>query len=178
MTVVVLEIDVDSATTHAWFQYAGYHIRDAREPLREVFDEVLLPGVEAQFDTEGESAGTPWEQLTEDYEARKIAKYGFMPILEASGKGKRDIIGTPPRITKMYLRWSPKSDYMHWHQSGGYVPGRPPQRPWLVITAEDELQIQGIFESWLDELRGGNTRRGAPDAGFLGAVPDITTLGF
>jgi phage gpG-like protein len=174
MAIVVLDVKITTAEVDEWFVYAGYHVRDARSPLRRSFNMVILPSIKARMENEGYGE---WEDLTEEYLARKIADgYGGKPILERTGKGKRDIFSTPPVVHQDEMMWAPDNDYMHWHQSGGYVEGRPPQRTWLELDVDDEEQIDGIFQTWLDELADHNSRR-SPDLSYQAPVPMYDILG-
>jgi hypothetical protein len=61
------EMRVHDGELQAWFKYAGYKARDAREPFRRIAFEVILPAIEEQFATEGDRSGDFWEDLTEPY---------------------------------------------------------------------------------------------------------------
>lgn len=174
MPTVILDVDITTALVDAWFEYAGYKVRDPRSPLRRSFYQTILPSVMARFENEGYGE---WEELSKAYEKEKFAAgYGGKPILERTGDGKRAIYRQQPHITRDGLSWAPHSDYMHWHQSGGYVAGRPPQRTWLELDEDDEDQIEAIFQVWLDELADSNTRR-VENTRLEPPVPDYYILG-
>lgn len=179
---IYFHIEVDDHQAKEFFVYAGYHIRDARDPFRRVAYEVILPGLVEQFDTEGERTGG-WEPLDDDYLEDKIkAGYGNKPILERTGAMKRDLLDPLAfHVTKDHLSYNPSdfnqvaeygNRYDFYHQTGE---GRVPARPWLVLTPNDERQIAEIFYEWLDELRLANRRR--PNTGvYLGPLPEGYTL--
>lgn len=172
-----IEFQVDDTTAQAWFTYAGYKIRDARLPLSRVAFEVIRPGIEEQFATEGARTGG-WRPLTFEYEYYKTLQWGERPILEASGEGKRRMLAVSAfHIHKTSLVYDPDDPgYMHWHQTGGYVPGRPPQRQIVTITTEDEAKIEAIFMEWLDSLRRSNRARPNDVGNFGGPMPGFDIL--
>lgn len=172
-----IEFHVDDATAQAWFDYAGYKIRDARQPLRRVAFEVIRPGIVEQFKTEGMRTGG-WQQLRYPYAVWKMEMVGDKPILEFSGKGKRRMLAlTAFKVHKTSLIYNPNDPgYMHWHQTGGYKPGKPPQRQIVTITTQDKAQIEAIFMEWLDSLRLSNKARPNDVGGFTGPMPGWSVL--
>jgi phage gpG-like protein len=156
----------------AFFDYAGYKVRDMRDPFHRVKDEVILLGLHVQFNTEGGRTGG-WISLNADYEEDKFAKWGYKPILEASGLMKQKLLDPDAfHITQKRLVYSPDApEYAVAHQTGAERPrGDLPPRPWLVVTFDDEDKIYDIFYEWLDELRHANRRR--PNSGvYMGPMP-------
>lgn len=179
MAELILIVEIDETLAQEYFDYAGAKIRDAREPFREVMHEVIFPAMREQMDSEGERSGDPWQELSEKYRLwKESSPWGGAPILELTGKMERALFDSHSyRATKDHLTYAPKSDYAHWHQGGGYVEGRPPQRKILELIFEDELHIEGIFENWLDELRTANPRRGSADLNYSPTIPLFDILG-
>lgn len=175
--MVFLTIDIDDALAKEYFDYAGYKIRDARDPLKQVMHDVIFPAIREQLDTEGMRSGDPWPALNEKYREWKELNYPGEPILRLTGALESELFAYHSYyITRSAIHYEPQSDYGHYHQTGGYVYGRPPQRVILDITGEDEVMIEGIFELWLDELRTFNRRRGAPIETFRPSLPGIDVL--
>lgn len=162
MATILLSVDIDDATTQEWFTYAGYHIRDAREPLRDTMQDVIWPAIREQLDSQGSRSGDPYEQLSEKYAAWKELRYPGEPILTLTGDMERALFHPRSyRVTRDSLYYHPNSDYAHWHQEGGYVEGRPPQRVIIELIPTDYQMIEAVFQSWLDDLRSTNIRRGS-----------------
>lgn len=170
---VLLRVDVNAETAIAWFDYAGYRIRDARNPMREVMLDVVWPAVRGQLDSQGARGGDPWQALSAQYQAWKDANYPGRPILVLTGKMEEQLFNPLSfHTTRDSLVYKPESDYLHWHQDGGYEEGRPPQRVVLDLIPEDYEKIQIIFDAWLFELANANIRRTAsPD--FHAPLPDF-----
>ena len=180
MYPVILDIDIDTAQADAYFAYAGYKIRDAREPLRRSMLEVVFPAVREQLDTAGAHAGTPYQPLTTPYRGWKERHYPGQPILRLTGDMERELFDPLSyRVTSDELIYRPKDPKVAYHQTGrnvsgkgGYMPARPP----VALSADDIGQIDDIFTEWLDELRLGNRARpnftlpgiGAPPINILG----------
>jgi hypothetical protein len=160
---LLLSIDVDDSEAQAYFDYAGYHARDMRDPLRDVLHQVILPGIFEQFESEGDRSGG-WQPLTERWEQYKMRKGAIPMILQFHGDMRDEMLGLdgsePWRITHDELNYAVHDKKATLHQQGGWEPGRPPQREIIVITAEDDEHIEFIFTEWLDELRVANFRRG------------------
>lgn len=160
-------VHVDDSTLQRFFAFAGYKARDLRDPLRKSMDDVVIPAVKEQIGSQGSRSGQPYESLNADYEVEKVAAVGFAePILVRSGEMLKTLTNdTAYRVFRDHARYSPSSGYAHWHQTGGYVEGRPPQRVILNLMPEDYEHIQSIFEAWLAELRDANRAR--PGSGTM-----------
>jgi hypothetical protein len=173
--MIILDIDIDTALAQAYFDYAGYHVRDARPPLTDVKNFVIIPAIRGQLSSRGVRGGKPYEPLSLDYEKRKAADgYGMEPILRRTGAMEMALFDEDAfHITSQHLDYEPDSEYAFWHQVGGYVFGRPPQREIIVLTTSDAEEIEDIFTIWLDDLRTANTRRGVPDANMRPGIPDV-----
>lgn len=175
--MILLEIDIDEFTAQEWFTYAGYHIRDAREPLRTTMHDVIWPAIREQLDSQGGRSGRAYDPLSEEYGEWKELHYPGQPILRLTGDMDRALFAPNSyRATRDSLRYRPQSDYAHYHQEGGYVEGRPPQRVIIELIPEDYHKMEGIFQSWLDELRFSNTRR-PNTTGDSSGIPDVNILG-
>lgn len=167
MADLFLDIQVDDTEAQNYFTYAGYRARDMRIPLSRVLLEVVLPGVEEQFESEGGRSGG-WKPLDDKYLGDKIND-GFPPdILIRTGEMRRKFLGLdggpkPWRITHDTLDYFVDDPKATLHQQGGWVAGRPPQREIVVLTPDDYAGIEHIFAEWLDDLRVTNARRGMPD---------------
>lgn len=171
--------ELHDSVMQEWFAYAGYKARDAREPFREIAYTVIRPGIVEQFATEGRRLYTEgWKPLSESYAKYKAKDgYGEKPILQRKGAMKDAMESwTAFRVHQHNLSYEPVvPDYAHWHQTGGYVEGQPPQRKIVDITTDDEIEIQYIFEKWLDDLRFDNRRR--PNAaGGISLFPGFSVL--
>lgn len=179
MSWVILDIDVDTALADAWFEYAGYHIRDAREPLRRSMLEVVFPAIREQLDTSGAHAGTPYEPLADEYGAWKELAYPGEPILRLTHDMERALFDPLSyRVTRDLLEYRPRDFKVAYHQEGreagakgGYMPARPP----VALSVGDVEEIETIFTDWLDELRVTNRRRGSDTFGAI--PPNINILG-
>lgn len=171
-----ITIRIDDEQAQEYFAYAGYKIRDMRDPLRDVRDQVIRPAIREALDSEGESIGEVWPAYSEDYGTRKeTSLYADEPMLTRT-RTARAVLDNPAayHITQTKLDYFIFSDYMYYHQSGEAMGGK--QRRWLDITTDDEYQIQGIFEAWLDELALANRRRGNPEYGRTFGVPNVEVL--
>lgn len=179
MGEVWIDIEADDSQVQEFFTYAGYHVRDMREPLEESLVFVVLANIEEQFVTEGALAGG-WKPLTDEYRMRKEVRWPGKGILEASG-GMRDYImgargDKPWRITRSYLVYDPHHDpKVEYHQHGAYgrqPGGNLPAREILTWGAHDDLHVEHIFSEWLDKLRDYNFARSG-DAPRPDALPHI-----
>lgn len=180
---MIVRIEIDTAHAQAFFDYAGNKVRDAKEPLRNIRDWVIIPAIDDQLETEGGHGLSPWEPLSSEYERRKIADgYGDKPILERDGSMRKALLSKRAfRISRQELDFDPQYanpnvDYAGWHQGGGYVPGRPPQRTIIDLTVEDEEEIEMIFYDWLDELRTASDRSPTSEAFGIADMIDILGL--
>lgn len=180
------DIKVDDREVINFFEYAGYKTRDARDPLSKVAYEVIYPGIQIQFITEGARTGG-WQSLSTMYEKQKAADgYGAKPILERTGAMKKDLLDISAfRVTRTSMHYHPRDthrvaeygsgEYAEYLQQGRYDEHYMPPRPWLVVTPEDERKIYDIFYEWLDELRTANrSRRGT--AVYMGSIPQGWSL--
>lgn len=159
--MILLHIEIDDAKAQEFFNYAGYKIRDAREPLRDTMLQVVWPAIRDQLASEGRRSGNPWPELSDKYREWKELNHGSLPILYLEGDMWDALFDRNAyRVTRERLTYHPQNDYAHWHQEGGYIEGRPPQRTIIDLIPEDYDEIDMIFQDWLDELRTTNRARG------------------
>lgn len=161
---MIVRATIDTSQIDQWVVFAGYKARDAREPIREALEHVVVPAIDEQIASQGSRSGDPYPDLSTKYMSDKIEEYGFAyPMLIASGQMMKDLHDdTAIRVFRDHGYYRPKNDYMQYHQEGGWIEGRPPQRVILDLITEDYDEIQDIFEAWLAELRDTNrARRGA-----------------
>lgn len=170
MRYELLSVSFDSRELESWLAFAGFKARDLRDPLRKSLNEVVVPAIREQILSQGARSGDPYEGLNDDYEEEKMDAVGFtIPILVRSGQMLQDLTAdTATRVFMDHAWYRPDNDYAHWHQTGGYVEGRPPQRVILDLIPEDYEEIQSIFNAWLAELRDANRTRRGP-----GTLPDF-----
>lgn len=178
---VSITVSVDDRQLQEFFIYAGYKVRDMREPLTDVLHEIIFRNLEEQFDGNGILAGG-WEPLTDAYFARKHADPLFAgePTLVRTGEMREYLLGMfpekPYHITRSYLLYDPHHiERVEWHQHG--VPmrnpgGDLPARPIMTWSEANSVEAGHIFESWLDDLREYNARRSG-SATRPGSIPNI-----
>jgi phage gpG-like protein len=118
-----------------------------------------------QFDSEGSKGESgKWKQLSPKYAIRKLAKWGDVPILQASGKLYRSLTqenaeGAVYEETAQELTLGTSIPYAAYHQRGGRVPQREPisltreQKDRLMQPVQDKLR-QLIANAKLRDLQG------------------------
>lgn len=158
---MILTIDIDDLLVQEWLDYAGYHVRDARDPLEDV-RAYMIDAMNEQVSSMGVRGGTEYEELSTKYMSWKIMHGGFpVPDLYLTGDMQRDVRDIKNwKITKKYLHFEPKDPKAEWHQLGTE---RLPARPILDPIPEDYEYINSVFQEWLDELRVANRRRPSAD---------------
>lgn len=107
-----------------------------------------------QFGSEGGSgASGKWKALSSPYKERKQAKYGDMPILQATGRMYKSITsaGGDSIVDKQPLEMTLGSavPYSRYHNRGG---GRLPRRAILDFTPDQEKQIMKPIQKKLEQL--------------------------
>lgn len=121
------------------------------DPLWDRFKTVMSDVEQERFDSEGHGDWPPLAAATLRDRARK--GYGSGPILVRESE-LRDSLVDPARAaqtTRLQMTWGTDVGYAHWHQDGGTIPGRPPQRVILDIRTEDRrrLEMQMVdFVNW------------------------------
>jgi phage gpG-like protein len=110
-------------------------------PLWRRFDPVLHEIEAEQFASEGHGEWPPLAAST----LRQKARHGF-PAAPLIRTGR--LIGSfhTMSMSPQSFVWGTPVDYAHWHQDGGYKPGRPPQRKVIDIdtTARRRLEQETI----------------------------------
>lgn len=178
----VLKVTINDEELRRWFEYAGYKVRDARDPFARIAYELILLGIETQFVTEGMRSGGWMPLALRTRQERAHEGFGpAHPILERTGAMKEDLTAIDAfRITREHLEYSPRDTrqiaehgktYAHYHQEES---GRTPARPWLIITDSDEEYMEHIFENWLDDLRFENRAR--PNVLGIFGAPHLNIL--
>jgi phage virion morphogenesis protein len=93
--------------------------------------------------------GTPWPEWSPGYAA---TRHGGQSLLDARGDLIQSLTAFADRQT---AGWGTNLVYAATHQFGR---GAIPARPFLGVSDDDERELLGIAEDWLDRLLGG----GAP----------------
>jgi phage gpG-like protein len=110
-------------------------------PLWRRFDPVLSQIEAEQFASDGHGAWPPLAAST----LRQKARHGF-PSSPLIRTGR--LIGSfhTMSMSAQSFAWGTDVEYAHWHDDGGYVPGRPPQRKLIDIdtTARRRLEQETI----------------------------------
>lgn len=152
-------LHIDYHDVEAFFDYAGYKARNLSKPLNEARG-IMLSSVEAAFDTEGDSTGEPWRQLSQDWAHRRGSEH---PILEITRELRIAAeLGFEVHSSAHEARIDYRVDVEYAAvQFFGGGPKRLPARPWLVATPEIQDAIEATFFLWLHELADGNRRRAA-----------------
>jgi hypothetical protein len=105
------------------FAFAGLagNIKDWRRYIwPQVRDRAIKPWLRAQFAQEGHGEHGKWAPLSEKYAVRKEMKWGFKPILEASGKLKRSLLAASNKgeMTARTFEYGTDVAYGLYHQTG------------------------------------------------------------
>lgn len=121
-------------------------------PLWDRFKPVMSQIQAERFDTEGHGE---WPALA-DATLRDRARHGYGPgpILHREGN-LRDSLVDPNRAAQTgprHMTWGTNVDHAHWHQDGGTIPGRPPQRVILDIRPEDKRRLEHQMVTWINQV--------------------------
>jgi phage gpG-like protein len=115
-------------------------------PLWERFSDTLDEIEQEQFATHGHGA---WPPLAESTIEQK-SKHGFSldPLIRTG-----TLEGSFHALTFGPVEFSYGTDveYAHWHQDGGYVAGRPPQRKVIDLTTDDRRKLERDVVRYVDE---------------------------
>lgn len=135
--------------------------RDLSEPLGQLMDQ-LLESVDAQFETEGAAAGSPWEPLSDEYGQWKSEHYPGRPILVAEGDMKAAMLDklAAVRVSAEQAVYEPVSEIAGYHQSGadwigpawghGEYPHHLPQRKMVDLSEEWKHEaVDRTFARWI-----------------------------
>lgn len=157
MPDLFLSIEVDDEEAEAYFDYAGYHARDLRRPLIRAMVEIVIPGIDEQFDTEGARSGG-WRPVTDNWFRHKLKHATYLTTLMFDGDMRKEATSpTNIEVTRDgEADFVIDSDVARYHQSGM---GNNPVRELIVWTPDDEEEFSDIWGDWLDDLRVANARR-------------------
>lgn len=107
------------------------------------------------FESEG---GGAWPALAESTLARKAALgYSAKPLRTDDRPESlyRTLVdpNQAARVEASRLVWETDVPYAHWHQDGGTVPGRPPQRQVIPdpLPLADRRLLESATVSWINE---------------------------
>lgn len=121
-------------------------------PLWDRFAETMAEIEAERFDSEGYGDWPPLAEATLRDRARK--GFGSGPILQRT-RTLRDSLVDPARAAQMTPRtmtWGTDVDYAHFHQDGGSIAGRPPQRTVLEIRTEDRRKLETQMVAWINDV--------------------------
>jgi len=121
-------------------------------PLWDRFKSEMSKIEEERFSSEGYGE---WDALA-DSTLRERARLGFGagPILQRT-RNLMDSLVDPARAAQTTARtmsWGSDVSYAGFHQDGGSIAGRPPQRVVLEIRAEDRRRLETQMVSWVNEV--------------------------
>lgn len=106
-------------------------------PLWMRFESVLDQIEEEQFDTHGHGA---WPGLAESTLEQK-SRHGYpLDPLVRTGALKESFHALA--LGAQQFVYGTDVPYAHWHQDGGYVAGRPPQRKVIDITVDQRRRLE------------------------------------
>jgi phage gpG-like protein len=114
-------------------------------PLWELFKPVMSEIEEEQFASQGHGEWPPLAESTLRY------KSGGEMLVE-SGALKSSLVdpGQAAQTGPMQMTWGTDVEYAHWHQDGGTIAGRPPQRKVLDVRAEDRQKLERVMVTWIN----------------------------
>ncbi len=129
------------------FERAGTDFSNFGQYIFPKLGTVLEREVGKQFDAEGRgpNAGR-WAGLSARYAESKRRRYGFKPILEATGRLKGALTSPGPNARRQYssrefVFGTQGVRYASFHQTGT---GRMPARPPLDLTQDFEREIRAV----------------------------------
>jgi phage gpG-like protein len=107
--------------------------------------------VVGQFATEGAKQGTPWRPLSARYKQWKAVKYPGQPILRASDRMFRSLLGSHPDaivdVQPQRFTYGTKTPYARYHQRGTR---KMSKREILVVTDNDRREVKAIMRRHLE----------------------------
>jgi len=121
-------------------------------PLWDRFKPEMSRIQEERFSTEGYG---DWPALA-DATLRDRARRGFAagPILQRT-RNLKDSLVDPVRAAQTTARtmtWGTDVPHAGYHQDGGSIAGRPPQRVVLEIRADDRRRLETQMVSWVNDV--------------------------
>lgn len=153
----------------------GGSFRSFTEPLRESVRKVVIPSIQANFDSEGRPAWKPLADAT-------VKKRGTAhPILDETGKLKR--IATSESIWRITrdqasvtgVNVTGRVSYAGYHQDGTK---NMPARPVFGFQSEDVAGIEQVFSDWLDQTVDRYWGAGISGPSTGGVVSSSNSYGF
>ena len=133
-------------------------VTDLSEPFAEIGHDLQRRIVPQTIDSGGGRTGRSYEKLTPKYAARKLKKWGAKPILEASGRMRRDLEGQGPErvfhVKPLQAEFGVRpggrsAQLVNWHQAGT---SRMPARPPIAITDRDRRAWNRIVARYLERV--------------------------
>lgn len=122
------------------------------QPLWERFKVVMSQVEQERFDSEGHGQ---WQPLAASTIRERVALgFGEGPILQRT-RTLADSLIDPNRAARTgprQMTYGTDVPYAHYHQDGGSIPGRPPQRPILDIRLEDRRALEAAQVGWINEV--------------------------
>jgi phage gpG-like protein len=111
------------------------------------------------FELQGARRGhDAWVPLSEAYYEYKLKNgfglYNGEPWIMVGESGH---LQASPEIVEEgldYLSFGTKVPYAHFHQEGGEIPGRPPQRELFFVTDQDKAEMKDWLVGYLTQVLG------------------------
>lgn len=125
-------------------QRLGLSLENFPAELRETGDFLREYTMEDVFTSAGAAIGESWPDLSSDYYAQKLKRFGFRPILVASGAMRKAFSYTSDN-TQMVL--GNPTPYFVFHQMGTR---KMPQRMMLKLTESNQDKIDNIFQRGIE----------------------------
>lgn len=121
------------------------HALENLEPLWELFKPIMAEIEEEQFATEGHGE---WPGLADS----TLRYRDGQPILQQTGALKASLVdpAQAAQTGPMSMSWGTDVGYAHWHQDGGTIAGRPPQRKVLDVRVEDRRKLERAMVTWIN----------------------------
>lgn len=121
-------------------------------PLWDRFKTVMSDIERERFDSEGHG---DWPALAQStIEQRIAAGFGAGPILQRT-RTLADSLIDPNRAastTPRTMTYGTDVAYAHFHQEGGTIAGRPPQRVILDLRVEDRRRLEREQVRWINDV--------------------------
>lgn len=118
-------------------------------PLWTLFKPIMHDIEQKRFDEEGPG----WQSLADStIRQRERLGFGAGPIMQRTRNLMESLVD-PNRAAETgpkSMSWGTDVSYAGFHQDGGSVPGRPPQRVLLEIGVEDRRKLEGAMVTWIN----------------------------
>jgi hypothetical protein len=122
------------------------------QPLWELFKPVMGQLEQELFDSQDDGAWPPLADST----LRQKAAAGYPPdplvrtgdLMDSLVDPNRGALAEGPQE----MTYGTEVEYAHWHQDGGSIPGRPPQRPIIDLKVEGRRRLEQAMVIWLNEV--------------------------